>query len=249
MSYGPKQIRLSDIGLNALWWMISWFIGSVIILIIVFFASSFISIPWQFEQFSLSWSTNGLFPFVLSFITFIATLITLILSSILLHMTSPERYKKNTTTYWQLWFFGILTYMCITPVYIYTGLISYDNIMIVFIIHCLVLSFWSSILLEILNNYRYILIGFYGSFIALFFTSIFTILLFWAFDSWYAKLLSLLIMLPLINTCLILFKWLFEFVYYHYNRITNLDWLWDIFYQIQQEEQQLLREEEAKNNL
>lgn len=249
MSFWPKKITLSDIGINALWWMISGFIGSIIILIIVFATSSIISIPGQFEQSQLSWATNGIFPFVLSFITFIATLITLILTSALLHMTSPERYKKNTATYAQLGFFGILTYLLITPVYIYTGLISYDNIMIIFMIHCSILAFWSSLILELLNNYRYILTGFYGSFIGLFFTTIFTIILFWAFDSWYAKLLSMLIMLPLINTSLIFFKGLFEFLYYHYNRITNLDGLGDIFYQIQQEEEELLREEEAKNNL
>ena len=249
MSFWPKKISLSDIGLNSLWWMISWFIGSIIILIIVFATSSFISIPGQFEQSQLSWATNWIFPFVLSLITFIATLITLIITSIFLNMTSPERYKKNTATYAQLGFFGILTYILITPVYIYTGLMSFDNIMIIFMIHCTTLAFWSSLILELLNNYRYILTWFYWSFIGLFFTTIFTILLFWAFESGYAKLLSMLIMLPLINTSLIFFKGLFEFLYYHYNRITNLDGLWDIFYQIEQEEKQLLREEESKNNL
>lgn len=249
MSFGPTKISLSDIGINALWWMIAGFIGSIIILIIVFATSSFMSIPGQFEQYGLSGATNGIFPFVLSFITFVATLITLIITSILLHMTAPERYKKNTATYAQLGFFGILTYIFITPVYIYTGLISYDNIMIIFMIHCTILAFWSSLILELLNNYRYILTGFYGSFIGLFFTTIFTIMLFWAFESWYAKLLSMLIMLPLINTSLIFFKWLFEYMYFHYNRITNLDGLWDIFYQIEQEEKEILREEEAKNNL
>jgi len=249
MSFGPKKITLSDIWINALWGMIAGFIGSIIILIIVFATSSIMSIPGQFEQSQLSGATSGIFPFVLSFITFIATLITLILTSVLLHMTSPERYKKNTASYAQLWFFGILTYLLMTPVYIYTGLISYDNIMIIFMIHCVVLAFGSSLILELLNNYRYILTWFYGSFIGLFFTSIIIILLFSAFESWYAKLLSMLLMLPLINTSLIFFKWLFEFMYYHYHKITNLDGLGDIFYQIQQEEKELLREEEAKNNL
>ncbi len=251
MSFGPKKITLSDIGLNSLWAMISGFIGSIIILIIVFWSSSILgaSIPNTFSQQQLGATTNSMFPFILSFITFIATMVSLVCSSILLHMTSPERYKKNTTTYAQLGFFGILTYMCITPVYIYTGLLSYDNIMIVFIIHCIVLAFWSSLILEILNNYRYILTGVYGSFIALFFTSIFTLILFGSIQGGYAKLLSMLIMLPLINTSLVFFKGIFELWYYHYNRLTNLDGLWDIFYQIEQEEKEALREEEQKNSI
>jgi len=38
-------------------------------------------------------------------------------------------------------------------------------------------------------------------------------------------------------------------MYYHYHKITNLDGLGDIFYQIEQEEKELLREQEEKNNL
>jgi hypothetical protein len=59
----------------------------------------------------------------------------------------------------------------------------------------------------------------------------------------------MLIMLPLINTSLTFFKGLFELVYFHYNRMTNLDGLGDIFYQIEQEEKENLKEEEEKNNL
>jgi hypothetical protein len=68
-------------------------------------------------------------------------------------------------------------------------------------------------------------------------------------ESGYVKLLSMLIMLPLINTTLVFFKGLFELVYYHYHRLTNLDGLGDIFYQIEQEEKENQQEEEEKNNL
>lgn len=250
MSFGPKKINIQDIALNALWALISGFIGSIIIIIIVFATSSFISIPQTFELAQLEGGkTNPMFPFILSFITFVSTMVTLFLSVTLLNMTSPERYKKNTITYGQVWFFGIFIYLAITPVYIYTGLIDYDNIMIVFIIHSIVLVFGSSLLLEILNNYRYILTGFYGSFVALFFTSIIVISIFTSLDSGYAKLLSLLVMLPIINTSMVFFKGLFELAYYKYNSFTNTDWLWDIFYRIELEEKEALREEEEKNNL
>ena len=140
-----------------------------------------------------------MFPFVLSFITFFSTMVTLFLSAKLLQLIDNERYRKSPLISAQLGFFGIITYICITPVYIYTGMIQYDNIMIVFIIHCLILSFGTSLLLEILNNYRYILVSFYGSFIAIFFTSLIGIFIFTAFESGYAKLLSLLFLLPLIQ--------------------------------------------------
>ena len=250
MSFWPRKIILSDIALNTLWALIAGFVGSIIILIIIFATSSIISIPNTFETARLdaSWN-NPMFPFVLSFITFISTMISFFLWAMLLHMTDPTRYKKSSTAYGQIWIFGIITYLCFTPIYIYTGLINYDYIMIVFIIHCIVLSLWNSLILELLNNYRYILVWFYGSFIAMFFTSILTIIIFNSVDSGKAKLLSLLIILPLINTSLIFFKWLFELLYFHFNRITNIDSFWDIFHRIEEEEKELLREEEIKNNL
>jgi len=250
MWFGPRKIILSDIALNTLWALIAGFIWSIIILIIVFATSSLISIPNTFDAARLDgWSNNPMFPFVLSFITFFTTMISFFIGATILHMTDPTRYKNSTTAYGQIWIFGIITYLFFTPIYIYTGLINYDYIMIVFIIHCITLSLWNSLILELINNYRYILVWFYGSFIWVFFTSILTIIIFSSVEGGRAKLLSLLIILPLVNTSLTFFKWMFEFLYFHFNRVTNIDSLWDIFYRIEQEELENLREEEIKNNM
>jgi len=72
-------------------------------------------------------------------------------------MVHPERYKRNLITYGQISFFGILTYIFFTPIYIFTGLQSYDNIMLVFILHAVILAFGTSIIIEVLSNYRYVL--------------------------------------------------------------------------------------------
>ncbi|GEM_PF-775349 len=249
MSFGPKRTSLQDIALSSLGGMISGLIASIIILIIVFGSSSIISIPGTFEQARLGLGTNGMFPFILSFITFIATTVMILLTYKLFQMIHPEKYKKSLITYGQISFFGIFTYIFFTPVYITTGLQSYDNIMIVFIVHSMVLAFGTSILIELLNNYRYILMGIYGSFVGLFVTAMITLSIFSGFSGGYAKLISLLVLLPIINTCIILFKELFEFLYYKYNQFTNLDQLGDIFHQIEEEEKELLREEEEKNSL
>lgn len=73
------------------------------------------------------------------------------------------------------------------------------------------------------------------------------ILIFSSFSDGYAKLISLLVLLPVINTSIIFFKQLFEYIYYYYHSYTNLDQLGDIFYQIEEEEKERLREEEQKN--
>lgn len=249
MSFWPKKIEIQDIAMNALGWLIAWLIASIIILIIVFGSSSFMSVPGTFEQARLWLGTNGMFPFILSFITFIATTCMILLTYKILQMIHPERYKRSTITYGQISFFWILTYIFFTPIYIFSGIQSYDNIMLVFILHSIILTFGTSIIIEVLSNYRYILTGIYGSFVGIFITGILTMTLFSSFSSGYAKLLSLLVILPLVNTCMILWKQLFEFAYYYYNQYTNLDQLGDIFYQIELEEKELLKEEEEKNAL
>lgn len=250
MSFWPKEITLQDIGLNSLWAFISGLVWSIIIMIIVFGTSSLVDIPGTFDNArKVGSSTNGMFPFILSFITFIATTSSIMLTCFILNLTNPERYKKNAIVYWQIAFFGILTYAFITPVYIYTGLLAYENILFIFMFHCIILAFGTSIILEVLNNYRYILTGIYGSFVGLFLTSMITLTIFNSFTSGQAKLISLLVLFPIINASIVFFKQLFEFAYFKYHKMTNLDQLWDIFYQIEEEEKRALKEEEEKNSL
>jgi hypothetical protein len=164
-------------------------------------------------------------------------------------MTSEKRYKKNIIVSWQIAFFAFITYLFVTPVYIYTGLIDYNYIMYIFLVHTLIVIFWTSIILELLNNYRHILIWIYGSFVWLFVSIIITVLIFTSFTSWSAKLISLVVLLPVINFTVTFFKQLFELAYFYYYKLTNQDQLWDIFYQIEMEEKELLREEEEKNSI
>ncbi len=251
MSLWPRKINIQDVLTNSLWWLIAWFIWSIIILIIIFIASGLINlnIVWEFKDARLGLGTNGLFPFILSFITFVATTITLIATYFILNITDPERYRRSPIILGQIAFFWIFTYAFVTPLYIFTWLQSYDFIMIVFIAHCLILTFWTSIILEILNNYRYILTSIYWSFLWFFLTITISLGIFYSLPWWYARLLSLLVLLPIINTSTILFKWLFELAYFYYNKYTNLDQLWDIFIQIEEEAKERLREEEEKNNI
>jgi len=245
MSFWPRKISIQDILMNSLWAFIAWIIWSIIIIVIVFFAYN--NIIWTFNNSTLWTNINPVFPLFLSLITLIWTWITMVMTYFLLIMTAPDKYKKNYVVLWQIAFFSLLTYIFITPVYILTWVIDSQNIMYIFLAHTLILSFWTSIILETLNNYRYVLTWIYWSFIWLFISILITLFIFISLPEWFAKLVSLVALLPIINFSTTFFKWIFELAYFHYNRYTNLDQLWDIFYQIELEEKQLLREEEEKN--
>jgi hypothetical protein len=180
---------------------------------------------------------------MLSIITLIWTSISVFLTYFLLTLTNPEKYKRNTTILWQISLFGILLYIFITPIYVYVWVSMYAHILMVFLAHVIILNFWTSIILEVLNNYRYVLLWIYWSFLWLFFSLLFTAFVLTTFSSvWTAQLFLLLSLLPLTNFIITFLKQTFELVYYHYNKFTNMDQLWDIFYQIEVEEKEKLRQ-------
>lgn len=235
--FWPKKVKIVDVWINTAWAFISWVIWSVILIFIVSLTGWFLDVPWNFAN-PKSWFGwwSPVFPFLLSFITFIVSVIVSIITYYFLTLTDPNNYKKTIIHFWQISFFSILIYIFLAPIYVYAWMENYDYIMVVFILHCLLLSFWVTIILEVMNNYRYILLWIYASFVWLFLAWITNFFIFWMFWTWYAKLISLLLILPLVNWLTIFFKWLFEIIYYKYFIITWNDQLWDIFKQIEQEE-------------
>ncbi len=249
MAFWPKKITIQEVMINSLWSLIAWIIWSVIILIITFVISNYINIPDAFKSNIVVTDTTSIFPLVLSIITLLWTTITMYLIYVLLNVTSWERYKRNIIISWQIAFFAFITYLFIAPIYVYSWLIKYDFIMYVFLAHVLISTFGTNIIIEVINNYRRILIWIYWSFVWLFVSIFITIIIFSNFSTWYAKLISLVILLPIISFTTTFFKQIFEFAYYNYYTYTNQDQLWNVFYQIEIEEREEMNVEEEKNTI
>lgn len=249
MSFWPKKIEMRDVLIWALWSLIAWVIWSILISIFTFWVSVVIDIQWTIKEAKLWINTSPLLPILFSIITLIWTSIAMFLTYYMLRVTNSDVYKKSPIVLWQIAFFAVLTYFFITPLYIYIWISDYNNFMYIFLIHTMILILWTSIIIEVLSNYRQVLIWIYGSFVGLFLGFIFTIIIFSSLSAWFAKLVSLIVLLPILNFLMTFFKWLFAFAYFYYNKYTNLDNIWDIFYQIEMEEKERLREEEEKNSI
>ncbi len=249
MSFWPKKQDFQDILINSLWTLLAGLIGSILIVIITFALNGILDIQGNFNNIQAGTKRNAIFPLILSFITLLGTTISSCLSYYILHKIEPEKYKNNSVILGQILFFQVFVYIFISPVYITMGLLDYQNVMIIYMIHILLLSFGLSLIMETLSNYRYILIGLYGSFSGLLVSSMIVMLLFQSMDEWIARLVILVTLLPLVNFTSVFFKQLFEMAYYGYYKLTSLDPIWDIFFQIELEEREALREEEQKNTL
>lgn len=243
MSFWPNKVIFKEILMDSLWAFIAWFLWSMLIILLTFLSSKLTKMPINITEVADNWvKISAMFPILLSLITFIWTSVSMFITYYMLNLTNPERYKRNRTILWQISFFWIFMYICITPIYFYVWMTSYSDIINVFLVHTIILIFWTSIILEILNNYRYVLLWIYWSFIWLFFSSLFTIIISFSFSNWwYARLLLLISLLPIVNFTTTFFKQAFELLYYNYNKYTNMDPLWDIFYQIEIEEKEKAR--------
>lgn len=249
MDFSPNKQNFQNIWITALWTLLSGILWSIIIIIISFVISGSVDIVWTFKSANVWVQTSAIFPIILSVMTLVWTFMTTMLTYFLLNMLSPEKYKKNWVIFWQLAFFQIITFFFITPVYMYLSSIDSSTLLTIYVFHVIIIIFWTSLLVEILNNYRYILVWFYGSFVWLFLSMMFTVIIYYSFTTWYAKLIAMIILLPLINFLVNFFKQLFELLYYKYYLYSSLDQLWDIFYRIELEEKENLIEEEQKNTL
>ncbi|NVP17171.1 hypothetical protein HUU51_00415 [Candidatus Gracilibacteria bacterium] len=245
----PRKQNFSEIFINAFGGFVAGLIGSIFILIITFILSNYFNIVSTFELNKMGTKANSMFPLLISLLTLFGTSITSYLSYYILNMTDPEKYKSNSSILSQLSVFQILTYIFITPIYIYVGISNYNNLMIIFIFHTIIIIFGTNLLLEIFNNYRYLLIGFYGSFIGLFFSVLFSVYIFNTFGTGTAKLIMLVLLLPIINFITILLKQVFELVYYSYYTYTSYDSLGNIFYKIEEDYKEKEKTEEEKNSI
>lgn len=245
---GPKEVKFFDLGITSAWAVISGVVGSVVLLFVVILSWGLLDVASNFKQATNGlWENSSMFPLLLSFITFIVTLIVSGITYFFLTLTDPMRYKSTLIHYAQIAFFTLVIYIFLAPVYIYSGIQDYKNIMYVFLLHNLLLSFGIVILLELMNNYRYILLWFYGSFVWLLMTWLLTFLMFSYFWDGYAKLIALLIIMPLINGCVIFFKGVFEMLYFQYYMYFGMDQLGDIFRQIELEEAEIERKSVQQN--
>jgi len=247
MSLGPQKITFPEVWINVLGSLIAWMAGWITILVIMFIFGDIINVDSNLINRWLGQAGSPLFPILLSIVTLIGTSLSVFLTTKILAATSAGKYKNNSVTYGQIWFFIVFLYLLITPIYIWTGLMDYTNIMIVFLVHVLLLKFWMSVILDIMNNYRYSMIGLYGSFLGLIISAVITIWVFSSFSLGHAKLIMLVLLLPIINVTMMACKQLFAMAYYSYYTYSGIDSLWDVFDRITLEEDELQREEEQKN--
>lgn len=226
---GPPRIDIIQVWLSAVGSIVSWFVWSIIIILsISLFLQSAKSFVWIYPYLYISTVT-------------MAMLITSAINIFMNKIINPEKYKRWSIVFTQIFLLNIFLYIILIFAYVFVANKNIDYLIYIFSAHVIIAMLGASLLTEILSSYRYVLLGIYGSFIWSLFSILLTTIVFSSLWESNKNLYVLIWLLIIINFATITIKWLFEYLYYIYYKKTWMDQLWDIYYQIELEEKEQLK--------
>lgn len=133
-------------------------VGSLILLVIFFVASSVLT--------PLTSATDNyvspIFVFILLMMIFISSTVGNILSTWLLALTEREKYKRIPSTIYQVFIISLIIFILMAPIYFVTAASGIQIIAYAVALHIILSAQVSALVLEIVSNIKHALVGVYG---------------------------------------------------------------------------------------
>ncbi|MBD3360746.1 hypothetical protein GF366_03015 [Candidatus Peregrinibacteria bacterium] len=154
---GPPKISFPTFLLKILAALAGGIIGAVILLVIFFLASSLLTPLTSADEY-----ISPIFIFILMMMIFIASTVGNLLSTFLLSLTESEKYKRISSTIYQVFIISLIIFILMVPVYFITATINIGIVAYAVALHIIISAQVSALILEIVSNYKYSLVGVYG---------------------------------------------------------------------------------------
>ena len=158
---GPPQISLAILFLKTVVGVIGGLSGTLIMLLIFVLASSILTPISDVEQ--LEKFVSPIFIFVLMVMMFLASTAGNILSVLLLAIVEKDRYKRLSSTIYQIFISSIIIFVLILPVYFIAASVSPAATAYAVALHLIISAQLSALIMEIVSNYKYALLGVYAT--------------------------------------------------------------------------------------
>ena len=157
---GPSRISFATFLLKILAGTAGGVGGSIIlVLIFILAASVFEPITSAEEQIT---SISPIFAFILMMTIFLSTTIGNIVSTWLLALTERDKYKRISSAIYQVFILSLIIFVFTAPIYLITATTNPTITAYVVGLHIILSAQVSALILEIVSNYRYSLVGVYG---------------------------------------------------------------------------------------
>ncbi len=158
---GPAPLSFSTFLLKILAGGVGGTAGSLIMILIFVLASSIFS-PIMINIQNQPDFVGPIFVFILLMLVFLSTTVSNILSVLLLALTERDKYKRISSTIYQVFVLSIIIFILLSPVYFLTAALDISITIYVVALHIIISVQISALIMEIVSNYKYSLVGLYG---------------------------------------------------------------------------------------
>ncbi|EKD47973.1 MAG: hypothetical protein ACD_65C00194G0002 [uncultured bacterium] len=165
---GPRKVTLLMLGLRAVCGLGGGVMGTMVLLISVLLGASIFS---GFASEDGGGTLNPLVVFVFMAVTFLSSCLSNTISCLLIGLTDKGKYKSLFSTLYQVFAINLAILILMAPVYIIVSGVSVEMMAYVAALQILVSIIASSLILEILSDAKYALLGVYSTVFGLIFAS------------------------------------------------------------------------------
>ncbi len=158
---GPAPISFSAFLLKILAGGVGGIAGSLI-MILIFVLTSSILTPEMLNFQNQGEFITPIFVFILLMLVFLSTTASNIISVLLLALTERDKYKRISSTIYQVFILSIIVFILLSPVYFLTAVLDLSITVYVVALHIIISVQISALIMEIVSNYKYSLVGLYG---------------------------------------------------------------------------------------
>ncbi|MFC1616121.1 hypothetical protein ACFL21_03190 [Patescibacteria group bacterium] len=159
ISLGPARVSIVTFLLKILAAGGGGVVGSLVLFLIFLLAQSALTPLSNIEDAD---QASAIFIFLLMIMVFLASTVGNILSTTLLGLTETEKYKRLSSSIYQVFIISIIIFVFMVPVYFLTSSINIEITTYAVALHIIISAQVSALILEIVSNYRYSLLGVYG---------------------------------------------------------------------------------------
>jgi len=171
---GPRKVSLMVLGFRALAGVAGGITGTMVLLFSVFLGASFFSTEQGADETSL----NPLIIFVFMAVTFLSSCLSNSVSTFLIGLTDRSKYKNLFSSMYQIFAVNLAIMILMAPIYIIVSGLDITFMAYVAAIQILLSVIASALILEILSDAKYALLGVYNVVLGLIFASAFNFVLY-----------------------------------------------------------------------
>jgi len=158
---GPGRISFGTFLLKILAGAAGGIAGSLILVVIFVLASSILT-PITGAQEGDIIQVSPIFTFILMMMIFLSSTVGNIMSTWLMALTERGKYTRIASAISQVFILSMIIFVLMVPVYFITSATNVNITAYAVALHIIISAQVSALILEIVSNYRYALVGVYG---------------------------------------------------------------------------------------